>query len=339
MENQTLHFEKNTRFEPHVLEDIVDPIKNNKSDLWRFGIIITCFLEVIDLILFFTTLNREIIFKILIFNPVSFLSIFAFIVIPVLWFASAGTQKRLDSNVDKVAFKNRLFRGYEKISKYGDTIYEGRKFSLKYLMYTISTHFKVQQATAIRSVTGIKSFDPKTGLSEHDVNEKKWSLTDHPYLGNWAYDVIAYIKTTDDEEVIIENLFDAGKSLKQGGVLIRTTMYSGETIANNLDDIERKLANPDISEISQKALYSVYNHYVGRNGSYEPIYCIHFGLPFTTSKEKAIEYMRVIRDEFEQALNERGIETVLIKDFDIMKAIIDGIFTGKMYFTGDINEY
>ncbi len=63
MENQSIRFEKNTRFEPHVLEDTVDPFKNHKSDLWRFGIIITVFLEVVDILVFFTTLNKEIIFN------------------------------------------------------------------------------------------------------------------------------------------------------------------------------------------------------------------------------------------------------------------------------------
>ena len=48
--------------------------------------------------------------------------------------------------------------------------------------------------------------------------------------------------------------------------------------------------------------------------------------------------MREIRDEYEAALNERGIETVLIKDSDIMVTIMEGIFSGKMYFTGDIIE-
>lgn len=338
MENQSVHFEKNTRFEPHVLEDTVDPFKNNKSDLWRAGVITTFFLEVVDVVIFITTLNKDIIFKILIFNPVSFLSVIASIAIPIIWFASAGTQKRLDGNIDKINFKTRLLRGYERISKYNDNVYTGSKYSLKYLLYLISKRLKVKPETAIKNVTGILSFDPKSGLSTHLVNEKKWALDDHPYLGQHAYDVLVDVKSADDEEVIIENLFDAGKTLKMGGVFIRTTMYAGESIINNLENIERQLSDPDISEIRQKALYSVYNHYSGREGNCDPIYCIHFGLPFTTSTEKALEYQRVIRDEFEQALNERKIETVMIQDFDIMKAIIGGIFTGNMMFSRDVNE-
>lgn len=339
MERQVVHVErKSSRYEPHVLEDMVDPIKNHKSDLWRTGVIITCFLEVLDLILFFATLNKVIIFKVLIFNPLSFISIIAFIIIPVVWFAVAGTQKRLDRNVDKLKFKWRNTRGYESVSKFGEPVYTGSKLSLSYLKYRISKKVKVPQEKAIRTLTGIESFDAKTGVSVHKVNEKKWAVDDHPYLGQHAYDLIAYVKTTDDEEIIIENLFEAGKSLKEGGVLIRTSMYTGETIANNLDDIERQLALPDLDPVRQKSLYSVYNHYLGREGNYEPIYCIHFGLPFTSSMEKALEYMRVIREEYELALNERGIETTLIKDSDIMKAITESIFTGKLWFDGDIIE-
>lgn len=339
MENQVIHIEhKSSRYEPHVLEDTVDPIKNHKSDLWRTGVIITGALEVADLILFFATLNKEILFKILIFNPLSFFLIIAFIVIPVVWFAVAGTQKRLDRNVDKLKFETRNARGYETVSKFGITEYRGRKFSFAYLKYRISKQIKVPQEKAIRALTGIESFDAKTGVSVHKVNEKKWAVDDHPYLGQHAYDLIAYVKTTDDEEIIIENLFEAGKSLKEGGVLIRTCMYTGETIANNLDDVERQLALPELDAVRQKSLYSVYNHYLGREGNYEPIYCIHFGLPYTSSKEKALEYMRVIREEHELALNERGIETTLIKDFDIMKAITESIFTGKLWFDGDIIE-
>jgi hypothetical protein len=320
MDNQTVYIENQrakAKWEPHELEDTVDPFKNHKSDIWRAGVYITCFIEVVNVILFFATLNKAIPFKILIFNPLSFIIVIAFIVTPVLWFAVAGTQKRLDENVEKYKCKIRVKNRVDKFSKWDEKTPE----------------------KSIRRITGIKSFDPKTGLSEHEVNEKKWAVDDHPYLGKDAFDLIAYVKTTDDEEVIIDNLFEAGKSLKQGGVEIRTVMYSGESICNVLDDVERQLSSSDLTEIREKALYSVYNHYAGREGNYEPIYLIHFGLPYTASKEKALEYMRVIRDEYELALNERGIETVLIKDSDIMKTIIDGIFTGKMYFSGDINEY
>jgi len=317
METQNIHFEKNTRFEPHELEDTVDPFKNHKSDAWRFGVIATCFLEAVYFILFFATLNKDILFKFLIFNPLSVILVIAFIVTPVLWFAVAGTQRRLDENIEKVKCKRRVKKRIDKFSKWDEKTPE----------------------KSIRRITGIKSFDPETGMSEHEVNVKKWAMDDHPYLGNRSFDLISYVKTTDDEEVIIDNLFEAGKSLKQGGVLIRTVMYSGESICNVLDDVERQLSLPDLTEIREKALYSVLHHYSGREGNYEPIYLIHFGLPFTVSKDKALEYMRVIRDEYEKALNERKIETVLIKDSDIMKTILDGIFTGKMYLTGDINEY
>lgn len=338
MENQSIHFEKNTRFEPHVLEDTVDPFKNHKSDLWRVGVVITFLLEVLDIMLFFSTLGENILFQISIFNLVSFLSIITLLAIPVIWFLCAGTQKILDLNVDKINFKKRKLRGYESISKYRESSYNGSKFSLKYVLYLLSKRVKVSPEKAITSVTGILSFDPKTGLSEHTINEKKWSLDDHPYLGKHAYDVLVDVKSTDDEEVIIENLYEAGKTLKMGGVLIRTTMYAGESIINNLENIERQLSDPNISEIRQKALYSVYNHYTGREGNCDPIYCIHFGLPFTASIEKALEFQRVIRDEFELALNERKIDTVMIKDVDIMKAIIGGIFTGNMLFSRDVNE-
>jgi hypothetical protein len=319
VDNQTVYIENQrskARWEPHELEDTVDPFKNNKSDLYRAGIVVTCFLEVVDVIVFFATLNRDILFKISIFNPVSFLAIIAFITIPVLWFAVMGTQRRLDENAEKVKCKWRVKKKVDSFSKWDDKTPE----------------------QSIRKLDGIKSFDPETGLSEHLVNEKKWAVDDHPYLGQHAFDLIAYVKTTDDEEIIIDNLFEAGKSLKIGGVLVRTIMYSGEDICNVLDDIEKKLADPNIDEVRQKALYSVYNHYVGREGNYEPIYLMHFGLPYTASKEKALEFMREIRDEYEVALNERGIETVLIKDSDIMVTIMEGIFSGKMHFTGDIIE-
>lgn len=317
METQNIHFEKNTRFEPHELEDTVDPFKNHKSDLWRAGVIITCFLEAVYFILFFATLNKEILFKFSIFNLFSVTLVIAFISTPVIWFAVAGTQRRLDENVEKMKCKRRVRKKIDKFSKWDDRTPE----------------------KSIRRITGIKSFDPKTGMSEHEVNEKKWSIDDHPYLGNRSCDFIAYVNTTDDEEVIIDNLFEAGKSLKQGGVLIRTVMYSGESICNVLDDIERQLSLPNLPETREKALYSVLHHYSGREGNYEPIYLIHFGLPFTVSIDKALEYMRVIRDEYEMALNERGIETVLIRDSDIMKTILDGIFTGRIDLTRDINEY
>lgn len=319
MNNQTVYIENQrskARWEPHELEDTVDPFKNNKSDLYRAGIVVTCFLEVVDVIIFFATLNRDILFKISIFNPVSFLAIIAFITIPVLWFATMGTQRRLDENVEKVKCKWRVKKKVDSFSKWDDKTPE----------------------QSIRKFNGIKSFDPETGLSEHLVNEKKWAVDDHPYLGQHAFDLIAYVKSTDDDEIIIDNLFEAGKSLKIGGVLVRTIMYSGEDICNVLDDIEKKLADPNLDEVRQKALYSVYNHYVGREGNYEPMYLMHFGLPYTVSKEKALEFMREIRDEYEAALNERVIETVLIKDSDIMVTIMEGIFSGKMHFTGDIIE-
>lgn len=319
MDNQTVYLENQrskARWEPHELEDTVDPFKNHKSDLYRAGIVVTCFLEVIYVVLFFSTLNKEILFKLLVFNILSLMLIIAFIATPLLWFAVMGTQRRLDENTEKAKCKRRVKKRVDSFSKWDDKTPE----------------------QAIRKFNGIKSFDPETGLSEHLVNEKKWAVDDHPYLGKDAFDLIAYVKTTDDEEIIIDNLFEAGKSLKVGGVLVRTIMYSGEDICNVLDDVEKKLADPNIDEVRQKALYSVYNHYVGREGNYEPIYLMHFGLPYTASKEKALEFMREIRDEYELALNERGIETVLIKDSDIMKTIMEGIFSGKMHFTGDIIE-
>lgn len=318
MENQYVYVEKpSSKYEPHVLEDIVDPMRNHKSDLWRALAYTTCVLEVVYFVLFFVTLNRSILFKLWIFNPLSVLLVIAFIATPVIWFAVAGTQKRLDENCDRVKSKRRVKKKIDRFSKWDDETPE----------------------KSIRDITGMKSYNPVTGVSEHEVNTNKWSLSEHPYLGNRAIDFIVYVKTTDDEEIIIENLFEVGKTLKDGGIHVRTSMYTGETFVNNLADIERELAKKELSDVRRQALYSIYNHYSGREGNYEPLYCIHIGIPFTMNEEKAMEYVRKIRDEYETPLNVRGIETTLIMNSDIMKTIMDGIFTGKMYFTGDINEY
>jgi hypothetical protein len=101
------------------------------------------------------------------------------------------------------------------------------------------------------------------------------------------------------------------------------------------------MANVSIKtyQLISPQLLSIYNHYAGRAGNFEPMCIITFGLPFTVHKDKAVEFMRRIRDEYETPLNSKGVDTVLVTDPEVMKLIIHGMLAGKMYLTGDINEY
>jgi len=317
METQYISRENpKTKYEPHVLEDIVDPVKNQHSYTWISVFVGVMALELFVLILFIGTLNRNILFQILWFNAVSPFALLALILLPTFWLWVAGSQKRLDDNLDKMAFNRRIKNGYEKISKHGDETSE----------------------EAVRSVTGMINFDPNTGLAEHIINESKWSLEDHPYQGKHSFGVIAFPKFTEDEEVIIENFHEISDALLDG-CLKRITSYTGLTLNNILDDVEKQLTDPNISKIRGQALLSIYNHYAGRAGNFEPMYIITFGLPFTVHKDKAVEFMRRIRDEYETPLNSKGVDTVLVTDPEVMKLIIHGMLAGKMYLTGDINEY
>lgn len=306
--------EKRVMHEPHILEDTVDPVKENHSEEWHFFFYIMGVLELVDVLLFFSTLNKHILFKFWIINALTPFLFAGLILIPLTWAFLAGSQTRLDNNINHYKFNKREKNGHESFSKYADNTPE----------------------EVIIEFTGMTDFDEETGISTHLVNESNWVMQDHPYTGNRAIDYLVNIETTEEEEVFLENLYEAGKALREKKYHIRSTLFAGQSLTYVLNNIERELAKPDLSEVRQKALYSLYNHYSGRPGNNEPLYLIHVGLPYSSNLQKAIEDMNEVHNKLVPSYQSMGITMIQIKELDIIKSILDGIFTGKMWFSGDM---
>jgi hypothetical protein len=306
--------EKRIIHEPHILEDTLDPIKENHSEEWHFVFYVMGLLWLADILLFFFTLNRNIVFQIWIINILTPFLFAGLILIPGTWLFCAGSQQRLDDNLNHLRFIKRERERHETFSKYDDSVPED----------------------VIIEFSGMTEFNEETGISTHLVNESNWILQEHPYLGNRSVDYIVQIETTEEEDVFLNGLYEAGKALKEKKYLIRSTLFAGQSLTYVLANIEKELAKPKLSEVRQKALYSIYNHYSGRPGNNEPLYLVHVGLPYSSNMTKAIEDMTEVHDKLVSSYNGMGITMIQIKEKAIVKSILDGIFTGKMWFSGDM---
>lgn len=303
------------RRQPHILTKVVDP-NGDKSSLWHMLFVGMVFLELVDILIFFVTLNTQILFKIFFFNAISVLTMIMFLIIPCIWALIGFNQTRLNYNVRKYRFKWGLKHGREHISKYS----------------------KGATEDAIRGFTGIISYDAKTGLSEYQVNESPaWVLEKHPYEGNRGFDLIVIPEIVEEDEVITANLHAAAKSLP-AGTLKKTTMITGQSFSYIMDDVKEQLEDKNISPVRYSALMSVWDQYKDRASTNEPIFLIHIGLPYRYNKEDSLKIMQEIRDGYEASLNQRGFATVLIKDPEDWVMIITGMLTGKMFFRGGMVE-
>jgi hypothetical protein len=302
--------EKRVLHEPHNLEGDVDPVKENHSEMWYLCFYTASMMFLLDVLAFFLTLNRHVIFKFWVINSLTPFLFAGMIIIPVVWLLVAGSQQRLDDNINHVKFINRERQHKESFSKYDNETPQ----------------------EVIEEFTGMTDFDEVTGISTHLVNESNWVLQDHPYGGNRAVDYLVTIETAEEEEVFLANLYEAGKALREKEYFIKHTLFAGQSLTYVLDNIENELAKPNLSDVRQKALYSIYNHYSGRPGNNEPLYLIHAGLPYSPTMEKAIEDMKELHDKLVPPYKEMGITMIQIKEKDIVKSILDGIFTGKMWF-------
>lgn len=340
-----------TKYEPHVMLDIVDPVKDGRSQIWK-----TCIYTMLlsQLILFFSIiwiaykhvlcyseeLGEYYISWINVLKCI-FLGISA-VIIFALWRNTAWEQQALDYNIEHIKFKIRTYKGLESFSKYGtDTKLSGNIFKriiaaiLRFILRRF--HFFANPRDVIMGFTGIENFDRETGLTKEKLNENTWALT-HPYQGDHGFNLLAVPKISDTDEVIIANFLEAVNTLGPNH-LVSTTMISGHNTSYIMDDIEEQLKLPNLSPVREKALWSIYNKFKNRVGTEEPLFIIHIGLPPAVHEYEHIENMRKVRDEYELTLNEIGIETVLIKDPEDLAYIMNGMFTGNLVMGKDINEY
>lgn len=340
-----------TKYEPHVMMDIVDPVKDGRSAGWKLCLYAMLFIEVI----FVFSLTWIAYKDVLVFSQVTgeysihwksvfkclFIAI-SFVVIPVFWKNVAGTQKTLDYTLEHARFRIRIYKGNESFSKYG-TSNELNGNILKRVIAAIlrcilrKFHFYSNPRDVIISFTGIKSFDRDTGLTTENMNESSWVL-EHPYQGDHGFNLLAVPKIADTDEVIIANFLESVNTIGPDH-LVSTTMISGHNTSYIMDDVEEQLKLPNLSPVREKALWSIYNKFKNRVGTEEPLFIIHIGLPPAVHEYEHIENMRKVRDEFELTLNEIGIDTVLIKDPEDLAYIMNGMFTGNLVMGKDINEY
>ena len=317
MDGQTIHIEKSkVKHKPHVMVDVVDPINDDKSYTWElilFGIIGITFL---DVLVFLLSAIKFIKFLSIVWLIICLISLILAVAIPIIWYTVAGSQVKLDNTFDQYRFHKKIKNKEESFSKHDSTIPE----------------------KTIRDVTGYVEFYDGIGLCKEEINTSSWSLKEHPYLGNFSFNLIADPKFLDEDEVFIENMFEANKNIPVG-CLKKTSMICGQTLTNIMEDVEKQLANPTLPKVREQALYSLYNKYSGRNSTFEPLYIIHIGLPYAPNIEIALENMRNVRNEFEKSINEKKIHTTLISNSDDIIDIINGIFTGVMWFRGDIVEH
>jgi len=336
------------KYEPHVMVDVVDPMKDGASSTWKACFYSMLFVEVLHVFTFvwfawnsakwlhadgelWTTINWKHVAG-GIFTIISMVLIFSF------WNTVARHQSTLDYNISYLRFRIRNFKGLESFSKYGEDPRVKTNILMR-LIYTILNNigFFANAQDVIMSFTGITHFDRKTGLTTEKVNEDTWVLS-HPYKGDHGFNLFAVPKFVDTDEVIIANFLEAVNTLPADH-LVSTTMISGHNTSYIMDDIEEQLKLPNLSPIREKALYSIYEKFKNRVGTEQPIFIIHIGLPPAVHEYEHIENMRKARDEFELTLNDVGIDTVLIKDPEDLTYIMNGMFTGNLVIGKDINEY
>lgn len=305
------------RYQPHVLTNSLNMFGGTTTVTWSMLVSLLCFFEAVLMLLFFATLGSTIIFRLVIFNAVSFLSPALMIIIFVLWLWFAGHPQRLDDTINRYYFKKRVRKNIDKISIFQDKVTEEE----------------------IRRFTGIISYDPVSCLYRTLVNKATtgfWKLRGHPYKGNWFYVTVAkpnYTKT--DHMVIIENLYSADKTFPPNHYK-NTLMITGDTSKHVLAEFKKLIANPNIDKIQEQAIYSILDLYKDQETTKEPIYLILFGLPYTTKVEKARQYMSDMRAGYENTINVKGIKTELITDPLVLSMLIKGALTGKMWVRGNL---
>lgn len=316
MINPKLERFRQVRYRPHIIRGDQNPFGGGVSGIWRGLLAALIILEVDVIGAFLLTLNHDIIFKLWMFNAVSFICVIAFIAIPTLWLWFFGNQKRLDNTIEKILFNKRLKKGFECLS-----VFDG----------------KITDAN-IRSVTGIIGCDQETGLFRSQVNEVKNQLTQHPYRGNWFMTYNAKINFSETNSLlVIENLYGILKTIPEKHY-VNVIWITSETTKNAIKDITNLLKEKDLRKPQERALYSLYNKYSGQNNLREAMCIIHIGLPFTVHKETAIKNMIHVQNHYIKALNEKKIDTEQIKDPYILSAIIKGALTGQLHMVGGLHE-
>jgi hypothetical protein len=354
---------KAVMYEPHVLVDVVDPMKDGTSTKWKTYFYSMLAVEVVHCFLLIVIAKHSLsITKITSETTHAQINNFAYqygnfgldadfgnfvygtlVVVSMLliykaWHTVAGDQKKLDYTIGHTKFKIRNKKGLESFSKYG-TSHQSKNIFEKILnIFLKKVNFFANPRDVVMEFTGIDAIDSETGITTEKVNECTEWVDDHPYKGNTAFNVIGVPKFADSEEVIVANFLEAVSTLEPGH-LVSTTMISGHNMTRYLDDVERDLKLPNLNPIREKALWSIYNKFKDRAGTDVPIFIIHIGLPPAVHRHEHIENMRRVRDEFELTLNEIGLETVLIKDPEDLSMIIRGMFTGEVVFGRDITEY
>jgi hypothetical protein len=293
--------------------DLVDPLSNDKSYLFEAVFFGMATFTLIDVMLFAGSAIKFIRTVNVLWLLLCLITLILAVAIPYFWYVVAGNQTRFDNTVNQYKFNKGVKNKEESFSKYDKTVPE----------------------KTIREFTGFIEFYEGLGICKEEINETSWSLKDHPYTGNYSLNLLADANFLDEDEVFIENMFEANKNIP-AGCLKKTSMVCGQTLSNILEDIEKQLADPNLPKVREQALYSLYNQYSGRNATFEPLYIIHIGLPYAPTLEIAIENMTIIRNEFERSINEKKIHTTLITNSDDIIDIINGIFTGTMWFRGDV---
>ena len=340
-----------TKYEPHIMLDIVDPLKDGRSQIWKSCLYTMLLSELFFFFSFVWTAYKHVIYY---SNEtgeylISWLNVFkcifmiiSMVIIFAVWRNVAEDQKTLDYNIEHMKFKIRTYKGLESFSKYGsNTELSGNVFNRVFAAITRYVlrrfHFFANPRDVVMSFTGIEHFNRETGLTKEKLNESTWAL-DHPYQGDHGFNLFAVPKLSDTEEVIIANFLEAVNTLGPNH-LVSTTMISGHNTSYIMDDIEEQLKLPNLSPVREQALWSIYNKFKNRVGTEVPVFIIHIGLPPAVHEYEHVENMRKVRDEFELTLNEIGIETVLIKDPEDLAYIMNGMFTGNLVMGKDINEY
>jgi hypothetical protein len=303
------------KHQPHIMVDVVDPIQQGTT--YKFQLVKICIIAitVLHIAIFFISAIEVVKHGSMICLFLAIYALIAIVAIPKFWHDVAGTQLKFDTLIDKINFYKNVQNKTICKSKYDPTIPE----------------------ESIREVTGLIEVYEETGLVKEEVNQPMWSLKEHPYLGQHSFNLIADPKFLEEDIVFIENMFEANKNLPSG-CLKNVGMICGQMVSNILEDIEHELSLPNLSKVREDALYSILNQYSGRNATFEPIYIIHIGLPFTESIDIALENMQTIRNEFEKSINEKKIHTVLIKDSDVIADLTQTIYTGFRWYEGDVIE-
>jgi len=340
-----------TKYQPHVMMDVVDPVKDGLSSTWKACLYTMLLVDGILFLSFVWTAYRNL-FVYSVEAGEYFISWFSvlkcvlyligMLVVFGIWYNVAKDQQNLNYTIEHTRFKIRIAKGLESFSKYGTNnelsgnIFKRVIAAILRIVFR-RFHFYANPRDVIISFTGITNFDRETGLTTEKRNENSWVLT-HPYQGDHGFNLLAVPKIADTDEVIIANFLEAISTLGPNH-LVSTTMISGHNTSYIMDDIEEQLKMSNLSPVREKALWSIYNKFKNRVGTEEPLFIIHIGLPPAVHEYEHIENMRKVRDEFELTLNEIGIETVLMKDPEDLAYIINGMFTGNLVIGKDINEY